>query len=251
MASRGRYATLSAWSFSVYRQWLQCPFSVCLDKIQKVRIKEPDSPYLAHGGAVHKAADAFIGGTAKKAPKIDTTMGGKSLSSNLANIAADMLKLRTLRARVEQDWAFTRQWKATGWLSPDVWLRIKTDACADTADPPTVDIVDWKTGKVHDEHRQQRSIYALGGLQLVQLGVLAGGSKKTELTARHVYVDTGQSATEHYTMKDLAPLKREWEARTRDMMNDTEFAPRPSAQACKWCRFGKSKGGPCASEVTR
>jgi RecB family exonuclease len=112
-----------------------------------------------------------------------------------------------------------------------------------------VDIIDYKTGQVHADHAQQRSLYALGGLQLVKIGALAGGDKKVQLTAQHVYVETGQTATEKFAMASLAPLKREWAARTAQMMKDTTFRPKPSRFACKWCKFAKSRGGPCKDEA--
>src|ERR1039458_919889 len=48
-----------------------------------------------------------------------------------------------------------------------------------------------------------------------------GGDKNVKLTAQHVYVDTGQRATEEFLMKHLAPLKREWLSRIQYMMADT------------------------------
>lgn len=237
MPKKGRYTTLTSWSYSVYSTYLGCPFAVCLDKIQKIRIKEPDNPHFVRGDRVHKGAEAFIAGSGK-APKLEP---------ELEKLKPLLTAYRKAKARVELEWAFTRTWLPTGWFDKDAWLRVKTDVCADTTDPPTVAITDWKTGKVYPDHRQQRSLYALGGLQLVQIGALAGGSKNTKLTAQHIYVDTGFTATEKYAMKDLDPLKREWTARTKDMLNDTVFEPTPG-QACKWCRFGKSKGGPCESE---
>jgi hypothetical protein len=236
--SKGKFATLTAWSFSVYTQYVRCPFSVCLEKVMRIRITEPDNPALLKGNRVHSAADAYVGGTGR-APKLEP---------ELLPVKAQLVELRKKKARTEQEWAFTKQWQPTGWFDKDAWLRIKTDVCADSVKPPTVDIIDWKTGRVHDEHKQQRSIYALGGLQLVQIGVLAGGSKDVALTAQHVYVETGQTATESFTMKNLEPLKREWLARIKQMMTDTQFKTRTGPH-CRWCKFAKSKGGPCPEKM--
>jgi hypothetical protein len=100
---------------------------------------------------------------------------------------------------------------------------------------------------VYDDHKQQRSLYALGGLQLVKLGRLAEGDKKSKLTAEHVYIDTQQTATEQFTMKDLDPLKREWETRTKQMLEDTTYRATPGFH-CRWCKYRKSNGGPCPEE---
>lgn len=237
---KGRYATLTSWSFSVYTQYIRCPFSVCLEKIQRIRITEPPNPTFERGNRAHDAARDYVNGTGK-APKI---------VQELVPVTKDLVALRTAKARAEQDWSFDRNWNPVAWNDWDrVWLRIKTDACADTKEPPTVRIVDWKTGKVYPEHKQQRSLYALGGLQLVELGVLAGGSKDVQLTAEHIYIDTGQSATEKFQFKHLKKLKQEWMARIKQMMSDTVFQPIPSKQNCRYCKFAKSRGGPCASEA--
>lgn len=254
--STGRFAQLVSWSFSVYQQYLKCPFSVCLDKIQRVRIQEPEQPNLVHGNAAHDNAAGFISGKVKKPAKITTPVPGRpALVTDMAVVKDTLVQLRTAKARSEQEWAFDRQYNPVPWFddwknpkAPRVWLRIKTDACADTLKPPTVTIVDWKTGRVHDEHKQQRSLYALGGLRLVELGMLAGGSKATTLTAQHVYLDTGQHATEEFKFKDLKSLTREWEARVKDMMNDTVFVTKTGPH-CRWCKFRRSNGGPCPERM--
>ena len=235
---KGRFATLTSWSYSVYHQYLACPFSVCLDKIQRIRIQEPENPHFVKGDRVHKSAETFISG-AGRAPKLEP---------ELEKLRPLLTDLRKAKARVELEWAFTKKWEPTGWFDKDAWLRMKVDACKDTINPPTVDILDWKTGRQYDDHKQQRSLYGTGGLQLVQIGTLAGGSKYTKLTARHVYVDQPYfNATETYTMQNLASLKREWLARIKGMMSDTVFSVK-EGHHCKYCRFARSKGGPCPAK---
>jgi len=232
----------------VYTQYVKCPLSVCFDKIQRVRMIEPPNPHFAKGNKAHDIAAACASGKGKM-PILKATVqspdDGTTIVVDLSSIKPQLTALRKRKPLVEQEWAFDRQWNPVDWRDWNrAWLRVKTDVCAHEPDPPAVDIVDWKTGKVHEEHRQQRSLYALAGLQLVQIGALAGGNKDVNLTAQHVYVDTGQSATETFKMKNLAPLKREWIARTKEMLEDTEFKPNPGF-ACRWCKFSKAKGGPC------
>lgn len=234
--AKGRFATLTSWSFSVYSQYLRCPFSVCLDKIMKVRIIEPDNPAFVKGNRVHKSAELYIGRPGRVL-KLEPELDKPKLKTLLVS-------LRKGKARTELEWAFDRQYQPVAWYDSTAWLRMKTDVCKEVMKPPEVDIVDWKTGRQHDDHRQQRSLYALGGLQLVQIGALVGGAKDVKLTARHVYVDTGQDAVENFTMKNLPPLKREWAARIKQMMADTVY-PTKTGRHCQWCRFAKSKGGPC------
>ncbi len=233
-------ATLTSWSYSVYNQYMKCPMSVMFDKVMRIRISEPFNPAFEKGNKVHKAAETYIAAPGR-AP---------SIIEELKTVTTRLKKFRALKARVEQDWTFTRQWLPTTWNDwANGWLRIKVDVCAEEKAPPLIHITDWKTGKIHDEHKQQRSLYALGGLQLVDLGLLAKDVKKKDvkLIAEHVYTDTTQTATEEFTMKDLKPLKDEWERRIKYMMSDTRYAAKPGYH-CRWCKFRASNGGPCESE---
>ena len=216
---------------------------MCLEKIQKVRIVEPENPFFVKGNRIHKGAELFVTGKGR-AP---------ALPPELVPIKDQLVQLRKrgTEVAVEQEWAFTREWRPTGWFDKDAWLRMKTDVCGSTVKPPTVDIVDWKTGRVHaDDHKLQRRLYGMGGLILVQEGVLAGGDKNVKLTAQHVYVDTGQRATEEFLMKHLVPLKREWLSRIQYMMADTIYPSKPAPYTCRWCKFNaKRAGGPCKDGV--
>jgi len=200
-----------------------------------VRMPETKSPGQERGTMVHSAAEAYVGSVGRTPKLID----------ELAKFKDHLTDFRKAKARTEQEWAFTEDYTPTGWFDPDCWLRVKVDACKDATTPaPLVHIVDYKTGRVYPDHKQQRSLYALAGLQLVQLGALAGGDKKAQLTAEHLYTDTGQTATEQYAMSSLQPLKREWGARIKQMMNDTVF-PTKIGRHCTWCKHAKSKGGSC------
>lgn len=256
---KGKYAQLTSWSYSVYQEYLKCPMSVLFEKVIRVRMAEPPNPHFEYGNMVHDAAETFVGAPGKPSLKaVDERLtkaaqniaweGKPAPVSNLAKFATTMEEFRKAKAATEIEWAFDKKWEPCDWRDWNrAWLRVKTDACMDKADPPLVHIVDYKTGKVHEEHKQQRSLYALAGLLLTKLGKLAGGSKEVQLTAEHLYTNTGQRATEKWAMKDLAPLKREWTQRTKFMMADTTFPAKPGYH-CRWCKFRKSAGGPCASE---
>lgn len=238
-------ATIKAWSYSTYTQYLQCPLSVALEKVLKIRVEETLNEAMLRGGQLHKAAELYV-----KAPKKP-----RAVPTELRSIAEKMEDLRRKKAQAELEWAFDIGWNPVSWFARDAWLRMKVDAMHHQESPPEVDIVDYKTGKSYPEHAQQRSLYGLGGLQLVQLGQLAGGSKDVALRAQHIYTDTGQSATEEFTLKQLPGLKKEWLARTQNMLADTTFKPVPHAARqgskpyCRWCKFRKSNGGPCPEET--
>lgn len=228
-----KFATLTSWSYSAYRQYIQCALSIYFEKIARIRIAEPPSPVLDKGNRVHKEAELYVAShTDKKPPR---------LSDDLKLIKDKLIGFRKLKAVVEGQWAFTVKYVPVDWWSPDAWLRMKVDVCV--VDPPLIQIVDYKTGRVHEEHKQQRSLYALGGLRLAELGRLPGG-KDAVVRAEHLYTDTGQTAAEEFPMKKLPALKREWETRVREMMTDTKYRPTPGYH-CRWCKFRKSNAGPC------
>ncbi len=232
--SAPKLATLTAWSYSVYTQYFKCPLSVCFDKIKRVRMVEPPNPAFEKGNRVHGAAEQYIKSAgAKRAP---------ALIAELAGVKDRLDMFRKLGASAELEWTFNKDWQPTSWFGHDAWLRVKTDACAES--PGLVQITDWKTGKIYDDHKQQRSLYGMAGLQLVELGKLAGGDKSVKVLAEHAYTDTGQSATEEYSMKDLKPLKAEWLRRIKQMMGDTKY-PAKTGFHCRYCKFRKSNGGPC------
>lgn len=236
MAQKKPLDKLKAWSYSTYTQYTKCPRSVCFDKVMRIRIEEPPNPHFEKGDRVHAAAQSFVSSKGR-APKV---------SKELVKFEGRLKELRSLKSNCELEWTFTEQFGYTGWFDKDAWLRMKVDVCSTS--PLLIQIVDWKTGKVHPEHRQQRSLYALGGLQLVLLNRIEADAGKVRLLASHCYTDTGQTATEEYLMRDLAGLKREWRTRIKQMMNDTVYPTNPGSH-CRWCRFAKSKGGPCPENL--
>ena len=257
-----KLATLTSWSYSVYTQYMKCPLSVCFDKIKRIRIVEPPNIHFEKGNRVHEGAEKYIGMEDKKLAaylkelkkKLPPMLDGKTKiprvpTYELLKAVEPRLEIfRKAKAKAELEWAFTKDYQPTSWTNwAGAWLRIKVDVCHEQKAPPLVHIVDWKTGRAYEEHKQQRSLYALGGLQLVDLGLLADGNKDVKVIAEHLYTDTTQSATEEFTMKDLKPLKREWGSRIKQMMTDTRY-PAKTGYHCRYCKFRKSAGGPCSED---
>ena len=52
---------VTAWSISRLNTYTQCPFKFKLTAID--RIKEPQSPAMARGAAIHKEAENYLKGT--------------------------------------------------------------------------------------------------------------------------------------------------------------------------------------------
>lgn len=226
---------ISAWSYSRYSTYKQCPAKAKYLYIDK--LKEPPSPALENGAAVHNLAEDYIKGKIPKFP------------AELKKFEADFRSHRKQYAKkisgmiVEDQWAFTDTWDETTWNNWALcWLRVKID-CAHHIDDTTLKVRDWKTGKLraeqNDDYMEQLSLYALTALLL--------HPHIQRVQVELVYLDSGIVFPEvplFYTREDTPRLKKEWTKRVTPMLKDLSFAPRANDK-CKWCAFSKDKGGPC------
>jgi len=176
------------------------------------------------------------------------------MPAELKLFAAEFKRLRKLFEQVsysmviEDSWAMTKTWEETAWNDwIGCWVRLKLD-CAYHEDGETLVIKDWKTGKFrpekNEEYVEQCELYALVALILhphIQ-------TVKPYL----VYLDLGSvfpaepqdCADLTFTRKDVPRLKKLWEKRTKAMLSDTFFAPKPNNLCC-FCHYRAENDGPC------
>jgi len=211
---------ITSWSYSRWKTYTECPLRAKLKFIDK--LPDPSGPAADRGSAIHKMAQDYVEGFIPELP----------LPLNQFSMGFD--HLRRIKAKCEIEWAFTASWTPTDWLATDAWLRVKTDAYVLKDDELT--IIDYKTGRVYPEHKDQCSIYALAGF-LVVPGV-------KEICTQLWYTDQQQIADHLYKKKDFPALKKDWIKRSRPMLNDTKFLPIPGAH-CRYCIFKKGVGGQC------
>lgn len=229
---------LKSWSFSRYRDYVECPLKARFKHVD--RIKEPENDAMRRGTAIHKLAEDYIKGKKRTlAPEL------KSFEGIFAMLRAQYKK-KINGMVVEDTWAFTKDWTETQW---DDWVgcmvRIKLD-CAHHEDEETLIVTDWKTGKFREEknaeYEEQLELYALAALLL--------HDHIQQVKPRLAYTDLGifyplEGHERVFTRKDIPKLKALWAKRTRKMLADTVFKPTPSDQ-CRWCFYranNKAKGG--------
>jgi hypothetical protein len=214
---------IEAWSFSRWKDYETCPALAKFKHIEKR--KEPGNAAMDRGTDIHTLAERFANGKLKDLPK------------ELETFSEEFKELVTFKAQLEQDWAFDANWQRTGWFDKNAWLRIKMDAHYMVK--TDLFVIDHKTGKPRpEEHKLQLELYVLGGM------LMYPDAKK--ITAKLWYLDQGVEETlvVTNTPQALVKYKNMWINRTRAMLNDTRFAPRPG-NYCRWCYFRKDNNGPC------
>lgn len=232
---------ITSWSFSRYSTYRQCPLKLKLNAID--RIKEPGNQAMERGAGIHTLAEKYIRGEIRALPP---------------ELKLFKDEFKKLRARykaepdgmvVEDNWSFTKDWEETEWNNWALcWVRIKLD-CAHHEDEQTMVITDWKTGKFRPEmnadYVEQLELYALAALIL--------HPHIERVLPRLVYLDLGKTYPETpdelaFTRADLPKLKKTWAQRTKAMLNDKQFAPKPNDK-CRWCFYRSSNkaagGGQC------
>lgn len=226
---------ITSWSFSRWSTYENCPAKARFLYIDK--LKEPGSAAMDRGTELHKQCEDFLKGVKKTVSK-DTKL--------IANVLKDFKKRGAL---AEADFTFKQDWSPTRWDDWNgAWCRIKADvtiAPVIDSDEPTAEVHDFKTGGKQklenndfEEYYTQLELYGLAGL----LTFPTAQRVKSSL----VFIDFGKIIESPEVLKrgDEKKLMKKWEIRTKRMLNDTTFKPKPG-NACRWCNFRKSNGGPC------
>lgn len=223
----------TAWSFSRLNNYRKCPFRAKLVYLDKVA--EPEGPALVGGHEAHTQAENYI----KKPTKV--------LPSRLLLFKQEFLKLTKQPVVTEAQWGFDSLWRSTDWFHPDTWVRVVIDAyyiinktstkkIAGLVAGNAVVIIDYKTGKIREESKEQLGLYALAAFSKFPLA--------DEVEAQFWYLDQGEIVKLVFFRKDVPAMMKEWAAKVVPMLNDRRFAPRPG-DYCRWCPHSKVKGGKC------
>ena len=100
-------------------------------------------------------------------------------------------------------------------------------------------VVDYKSGKPRDDHKQQLQLYGMA--KLIQQ------PKVNTVFTKNLYLDQPKEKRwmEHEVKrKDLHDLMSSWDSRVFIMQIDDIRAPRPGFY-CQWCPYSRDKAGPC------
>lgn len=218
---------LRSWSYSTWKAYKQCPRKIKFKKLDGT--KEPSSPAMDRGTAIHEEAEIFVRDNLKVLPE------------SLKLFKAQFAKLLKVGAVPEMEIALNDKWEVVSYDSKQAWFRAKIDVHykkVGRKKQVIIKIIDYKTGKVYPDNIKQLSLYALVIFILIPEADLVEG----ELW----YIDQGPEATQKdsFTRAEFGDMLEAWQYEANKLMNDTIFAPRPGWY-CRFCHFSKFKDGPC------
>jgi CRISPR/Cas system-associated exonuclease Cas4 (RecB family) len=209
---------LLPWSYSRLSKYEKCP-------AQANYAYTLNRPYVQgaaaqRGSAAHKTMEDFLAG--KTHDLHDAILPHKHILHDL----------RKKKPFVELEIAVDENWKLASWTK--CWGRGGVDA--GYVEKTTVEMCEWKTGKMYDDHADQRRLYLL---------LAAAKFLKAQLfRITSYYFDLGQVKELKATREQLDPIREDFNARIAIMSNDDIFAPRPGWY-CAYCDYSRQKGGPC------
>jgi len=227
---------ITAWSYSRYADYRQCPLRFKLKYIDK--LPEPGSPAMQRGGDIHKEGENWL--KSKRKSKVP---------ASYKHFAAEMEQLKGMEPLVEQQWGFKRDWSPTSWFGGDTWLRIICDVAV-LYDDDTAEVIDFKTGRKYDTNEEQ--------VELFSSGVFMKFPNVKHVTTRLWYLDQPEDnevireysrektilGTDGQQLLTFGEIQKQWESKVVAMFKDKRFAPTPNNK-CHWCAFRKEAGGPC------
>lgn len=211
---------IKAWSYSRHSTYAQCPYKAKL--LYVAGLKEPANKAMERGAAVHHEIEVYLKNKVEELPE------------SVVGCRTEIEQLRNVDALSESSWAFTQDWEPCDWFDKSTWVRARVDAEVYRGDHLL--LVDFKTGKVRDSHKEQAELYALCGFsQYKDVNVV---------DVDYLYVDLDVSRKYTFGKADYELLAKKWHTLGVQMCTDNEFDKKPS-RSCAWCNFNADKEGLC------
>ena len=207
------------WSLSQYGLYQKCLSAYKFRHVE--RLPDPAGPAASRGTAIHAQLEGYL-----KTGSWDTQIPEFTLKK------AEVMWAKNYKPEVKL--AFNDKWEPVDWQDSTAWVRAVIDSMAFLGN--AVYMGEWKTGKVYENHADQRHLYMTMAL-----------AHHTESEVAHIetiYVDQDHAQADEMPREKLEESKVMWLERVGPMLRDTFYSPRPG-QHCRWCNYSKLKGGPC------
>jgi len=179
---------------------------------------------LERGIRIHEEAEDFMNEKFVEVPE------------SCAKLEDEFHIIREKGYEAEAAWGFDEDWNPVDFFSKDAFLRMKIDAHG-FPDLKTLKTIDFKTGKMRNNYKEQVHLYTLAGFTIFDV---------EKAVSELWYLDHGQITPEvDYHLDDYDKMLRLWERKINPMFSDTKFIPTPNYLCNNYCDFASHKGGQC------
>lgn len=206
----------NAWSFSSLTSYETCPHRYYRERVVK-DVKDKESEAMRWGNEVHEALENRV-------------KNGIALPKSMQQwepLVARLLS-RNGRSIAEQQLCLNEQMIATDWFGKDAWCRGIVDYTL--LDGEKAIALDWKTGKVKNDHDQLTLFAAL---------ILHHYPEVNEVHTGYVWLAHGNKiTTKIFLRSDLPDIWAEWLPRVRRLdiaFEEDKWEKKPSGLCRAWC----------------
>lgn len=215
-----------AYSFSRINTFRRCKAQYNFAYLEKIDIPFVPSPAMERGTIVHNSVEDFIKGlTEHLHPDIHKHYGQFFFGLR-----------ENYECMPEHRWALNWDWEVCGYDDEDCMVRGFMDLKLVPKDE-NLQVYEFKTGKMYKDHDSQKNLY--GTAALIE------HPEKEWVDVTGVYFDLKDSRKISYPRYMLKEYKGMWDRDIKEIEECENFIPEPQF-GCRWCRFSKANGGPCA-----
>ena len=203
---------------SSLKLWKECPFKWADCYIHGNR--QPPGAAAQRGTDLHNMLEDFFNGSPYPS-------GNKTL----APWQRLMEGLAATDCTAEGEIAVDRNWQQIDYKSPFAYYRGKKDLHYEHG--TTLNLYDWKSGKIYDDHEFQGASYA------------AMSPNYEIVNVRFVYLDHPHVIKSWtYTTQEVAAKRVEFSTLIEEVRLAEEYPATPG-DGCTWCHLSWRRGGSC------
>lgn len=216
----------NAKSYSRYTVHKQCGAKYRYKYIERLPVEDVSGPAAQRGTNIHAAVEAIVNQEATTFPEE---------YSFLANYVPFFTMLNEKGAVAELEFNLDENWDSVP-SKTAAWIHGFIDIIVPPPEPGPLYIYELKTGKVYDDHVEQRHFYGTVALSM--------WGEADEARVIGTYLDQGVNEENLYPRSLLRSYQYMWKQRMERMDVEETWVPRPGFQ-CRWCPYAKDAGGPC------
>ena len=207
-----------SWSYSKLSLYESCPRKYKFRYIDN--IPSPKHPAAERGTNIHQGVEDYLHHKTEAMPP------------EVVDFEHIIAEVRTFKPQIEHKISFDMNWELTPWSG--AWGKSVVDSLY--LAKQAVELQEWKSGKIYNDHQDQRKLYAALGLLLHPTADKA--------TIRTYYFDQKKLIKLELVRDDTQEIFDEFSQRVYFMTTDDEMAPRPGWY-CQFCPYSRYKGGKC------